>query len=82
MGSGQDPFQLRTTGLPYARLPWLAQAVKNLPAIEDPGSILELGKSPGEGNGNPLQYSFLEKSMGRGAWQSTVHAIEKRVGHD
>ena len=35
----------------------------------DPGSIPGLGRSPGEGNGNPLQYSSLENSMGRGAWQ-------------
>ena len=43
--------------------------VKNLPANEgDVGSIPESGRSPGEGNGNPLQYSFLENSMDRGAW--------------
>ena len=35
---------------------------------EDPGSIPGLGRSPGEGNGNPLQYSCLENSMDRGAW--------------
>ena len=34
---------------------------------EDPGLIPGLGRSPGEGNGNPLQYSYLKKSMGRGA---------------
>ena len=38
----------------------------------DPGSIPRLGKSPGEGNGYPLQYSCLETSMDRGAWQATV----------
>ena len=43
----------------------------------DPGSILGLGKSPGEGNGNPLQYSCLENSMDRGAWQTTVHRVKK-----
>ena len=36
----------------------------------DPGSIPGLGRSPGEGNGNPLQYSCLENSMGIGDWQS------------
>ena len=45
--------------------------VKNLSAnardARDPGSIPGLGRSPGEGNGNPLQYSFLENSMDRGA---------------
>ena len=39
------------------------------------------GRSPGEGNGNPLQYSCLENSMDRGAWQATVHGIS-RVEHD
>ena len=44
-------------------------------------SIPGLGKSPGEGNGNPLQYSCLENPMYRGAWQATVHGVA-RVGHD
>ena len=39
----------------------------------DPGLIPGLGRSPGEGNGNPLQYSCLENSMDRGGWQATVH---------
>ena len=47
----------------------------------DPGSIPRLGKSPGEGNGNPLQYSCLENPLDRGAWQATVHGVA-RVGHD
>ena len=47
----------------------------------NPGSISGLGRSPGEGNGNPLQYSCLENSMDRGAWQATVHGIS-RVEHD
>ena len=41
----------------------------------DPGLIPGLGRSPGEGNGNPLQYSCLENSMDRGAWQATVHGV-------
>ena len=41
----------------------------------DPGSILGLGRSPGEGNGNPLQYSCLENPMDRGAWGATVHGV-------
>ena len=41
----------------------------------DPGLIPGLGRSPGEGNVNPLQYSCLENSMDRGAWQATVHGI-------
>ena len=45
----------------------------------DMGSISELGRSPGEGNGNPLQYSYLENLMHRGAWWTTLHGVE-RVG--
>ena len=43
----------------------------------DPGSIPGLGRSPGEGNGNPLQYSCLKNSMDRGAWWATVHGVTK-----
>ena len=43
----------------------------------DLGSIPGLGKSPREGNGNLLQYSCLENSMDRGAWQATTHEVEK-----
>ena len=43
----------------------------------DPGSIPGPGRSPGEGNGNPLQYSCLESSMNRGAWWATVHGVTK-----
>ena len=55
----------------------MAQTVKNLPAkLEDwiPG----LGRSLGEGNDNPLQYSCLENPMDRGAWQVTVHGVAKK----
>ena len=41
----------------------------------NPGSIPGSGRSPGEGNGNPLQYSCLENSINRGAWQATVHGV-------
>ena len=40
-----------------------------------PGSIPGLGRSPGKGNGNRLQYSCLENAMDRGAWQATVHGV-------
>ena len=43
----------------------------------DPGLIPGLVKSPGEGNGNPLQYSCLENSMDRGAWRATFHGVTK-----
>ena len=55
--------------------------VKNLPAnardIRDADSIPGLGRSPGEGNGNPLQYSYPENPMDRGTWQATVHKVTK-----
>ena len=43
----------------------------------NPGLIPELGRSPGEGNGHPLQYPFLENSMDRGAEQATGHEVIK-----
>ena len=56
-------------------------AVKNQPASAgdagDTGSIPGLGKSPGGGNGNPLQYSCLENSTYRGAWWAAVHGVTK-----
>ena len=55
--------------------------VKNLPAnvevIGDTGSMPGLGRSPGGGHGNPLQYSCLENPMDRGAWQAMVHKVAK-----
>ena len=58
-------------------------AVKNPPAnVGDMSSIPGLGRSPGEGNDNPLQDSYLGNPMDRGAWQATVQGVEKRVGHD
>ena len=52
--------------------------VKNLPAnVGDVGLISESGKSPEEGNGNPLQYSSTENFMDRGAWWATAHGVAK-----
>ena len=45
--------------------------------VGDLGSIPGLGRSPGEGNGNPLQYYCLENPMDRGAWQAIVHGVAK-----
>ena len=66
----------------------VAQSVKNLPAMQesafnagDLGSFRGLGRSPGEGNGNPFKYSCLENPMDRGAWRAAVHGVA-RVGHD
>ena len=59
--------------------PWCS-ATKNPPASAgDTASIPGSGISPGEGNGNPLQYSFLENPMDRGAWQATVHGVTKEL---
>ena len=56
--------------------------VKNLPAkagdLKDMGSIPGLGRYPGEGHGNPCQYSCLKNPMDRGAWSATVHGVTKR----
>ena len=56
----------------------MAQVVKNLPAMQETW-VQSLGReySPGEGNGNPLQYSCLENSMDRGARWATVHGVTK-----
>ena len=54
--------------------------VKNLPAnadVRDEVSTPGLGRSPGGGNGNPLQYSYWENSMDRGAWWSKIHGVAK-----
>ena len=54
--------------------------VKNLPAntnAGDTGSVPGSGRSSGEGNGNPLQYSCLGNSTDRGAWKATVHGVAK-----
>ena len=52
--------------------------VKNLPAnAGDAGSIPESERSPGEGSGNPFQYSCLGNPMDRGAWKATAHGVNK-----
>ena len=56
----------------------VAHMVENLPAnAGDLSSIPGSGRSPGEGNGNPLQYSCLDNSVDRGAWWATVHGVTK-----
>ena len=60
---------------------WVVLMVNNPPVnaahIRDEGWIAESGRSPGEGNSNPFQYSCLGYSMGRGAWQATVYGLTK-----
>ena len=54
--------------------------VKNPPAkAVDTSFIPGSGRSPGEGNSNPLQYSCLGNFMDRGAWQAAVHGVEKKL---
>ena len=66
---------VQTSGFPGGTV------VKNPPAnavdARDVGSIHGLGRSPGEGNGNSIQYSFLKKTIDRGAWRATVHGVAK-----
>ena len=69
-------FQTWMTIYFHMRASLVAQMVKNTPVVlEIPGSTPGLGRSPGEGNGNPLQYSCLENSKDRGAWWATVHGV-------
>ena len=59
----------------------VALVIKNPPAsagdLRDAGLISGLERTPGERNGNPLQYSFLENPINRGAWQAMVHSVTK-----
>ena len=64
----------------WFKIIYSAQWLKNPPANSgDVGSIPGSGRSPGEGNGNPLQYSCLENPMDRGAWWATVHGVAKKL---
>ena len=71
----QRPFQIRQ----HSRIAGISGvALKNACSAgdaRDMGSILGLGRSPGGGPGNPLQYSCLENSMDSGAWQAIVHGL-------
>ena len=84
-----DDWPLAAAVLPERRKEW-RDPVTTWPSISSPvnweyagdlGSIPGSGRSPGEGNSYPLQYSCLEKPMDRGAWQATVHGVT-RVRHD
>ena len=57
--------------------PLVAQMIKKCLQYSRPSLILGSGRSPGEGNGYPRQYSFLENSMDRGALRATVHGVPK-----
>ena len=61
---------------PSGLSPLVAQWVKSLPAVQET-QVRFLGRSPGEGNGSPLQHSCLESPMNGEAWQATVHGVTK-----
>ena len=56
---------------------WASDGEESACSVGDVGSIPRSGRSPGEGNGNPLQYSWLENSTDRGAWWATVHGVSR-----
>jgi len=58
-------------------LPYSSDCKESSCNAGDPGPIPQSGRSPGKGNGNPLQYSCLQNSMDRGAWPAIVHGVAK-----
>ena len=70
VGAAREFFQKPQRGFPGA-----SAGKESACSAGDPGSISGLGRSPGEGNGNPLQYSCLENRMDRGAWSDTIHGV-------
>ena len=72
------PFVLKLDRSPaYGAFPGGSNGKESACNAGDPGSTPGSGRSPGEGNGNSLQYSCLENPMGRGAWWATVHGVVK-----
>ena len=76
ISSSVSPFPSCPQSFPASGAPLVAQTVKNLPGVQEI-CIRFLGQeaSPGEQNGNPLQYSCMENSMDRGVWRATVHEV-------
>jgi len=73
-------YRLSYKGSPYSfpgGFPGGSEVTASACNVGDLGSVLGSGRSPGEGNGNPLQYSCLENPMDRGAWCVTVHGVAK-----
>ena len=74
------PWYIKVTStlhFPFQSFPGGSDGKESACNAWDLGLIPGLGRSPGEGHGNPLQYSCLENSMDRGAWQATVHRVAK-----
>ena len=64
----------------YCQASLVAWTVKSLPAMQETWVLVSgLGRSPGEGNGYPIQYSGPQNSMDRGAWQATAHGFAKSL---
>ena len=63
----------------FIGLAWWLSSKESACNVGDPGSIPGSGRSLGEGNGNPLQYSCLGNPMDRGAWWATVHGVSKEL---
>ena len=79
--NGRRGYKYRLTVYPHLKIgssfPGVSEVKASACKAEDLGSIPGLGRSPGEGNGNPLQYSCLENPMDGGAWWATVHRVAK-----
>ena len=75
-----NPVQQKMTPWYYIGFPGGSDCKESACNAGDPGSTPRLGRSSGEGNGNPLQYSCLENPTHRGAWWATVHGVA--VGYD
>ena len=73
-------FNFKLIKLKIKEVSQVVVVVKNLPAnagdVKDVGSTPRSGRSPGKGNGNPLQYYFLENPMDRGAWCTTLMVLQ------
>ena len=76
-----DPDKEFGTNKPLSGFPLSSAGKESACSTGDPRSIPGMGRPPGEGNGNPLQYSCLENPMDRRAWRATVPGVA-RVGHD
>ena len=84
---GENKFGLRPVEYEEVIGCWINVYIRGFPSgsdgkesacnARDPGSIPGSGRSPEEGNGNPLQHPCLENSMVRGSWQATVHGVKK-----
>ena len=69
--------EICNTNLKKVQFPGGSDCKESAYNVGDPGSVSGLGRSSGEGNGNPLQYSCLENLMDRGVWWATVHGVAK-----